>query len=454
MRNKLFLKKAIAAVVCATLILGDGAGGKLQVKAADVQEFTFNKFDTTIANSSKDAKIRLSGSACVTNDGEIQLVPANSSKTGGAFINTKITQDTGFSLNYHMHLGEASDAPADGFTVVIANGTSQVGEEGGGIGYSGIKQSVGIEFDTYDNASSISTPHLAVNYNGQVSDETDVKPEEQISLPKQFKGQNIHVYGWLDYNAKTKLLEVRMNTTNTKPTNAYISKKMDLSTYAGTEYYVGFTSATGGCYQDVRLVSLNASNVSAEVATEKPILLAEIIDQTGKKQKISWNKIEDADGYMIYAAKCGSAAKKVKTVPASQLSYMKTGLKKGSTYKYYVQAYKLVGGEKVVIAKSVVIHGVCAKENSKARNATKVKVEKTKVTLKTGKTEKIKATIKTQKGKKLLYEGHCQKYRYVTSNKKVAVVKNGTITAKKAGSCSIYVIATNGKYTKIKVIVQ
>ena len=46
-------------------------------------------------------------------------------------------------------------------------------------------------------------------------------------------------------------------------------------------------------------------------------------------------------------------------------------------------------------------------------------------------------------------------FRYATSDSKVAVVsKNGKITAKGKGSCSIYVYATNGCAQKIKVVVK
>ena len=65
-----------------------------------------------------------------------------------------------------------------------------------------------------------------------------------------------------------------------------------------------------------------------------------------------------------------------------------------------------------------------------------------------------KASI-VKKNKKRPIINHISEFRYATSDSKVAVVsKNGKITAKGKGSCSIYVYATNGCAQKIKVVVK
>ena len=48
-----------------------------------------------------------------------------------------------------------------------------------------------------------------------------------------------------------------------------------------------------------------------------------------------------------------------------------------------------------------------------------------------------------------------RKIYYESTNEKVATVsKKGKITAKKKGSCYVYVYAQNGRFEKIKVIVK
>ena len=57
--------------------------------------------------------------------------------------------------------------------------------------------------------------------------------------------------------------------------------------------------------------------------------------------------------------------------------------------------------------------------------------------------------------KKQLSDSHAKQFRYASSNTKVATVNaNGKITAKKKGTCYIYVYAKNGYAKKIKVTVK
>ncbi len=75
-----------------------------------------------------------------------------------------------------------------------------------------------------------------------------------------------------------------------------------------------------------------------------------------------------------------------------------------------------------------------------------------KVTLaKKGKKFKLKAKATKASGYKVKVH---RKLKYESSNKKIAAVsKTGVITAKKKGTCYIYVYAQNGMYKKIKVTV-
>ena len=76
---------------------------------------------------------------------------------------------------------------------------------------------------------------------------------------------------------------------------------------------------------------------------------------------------------------------------------------------------------------------------------TSVKLNKTSVTLKKGKSLTLKATVKPTK------YVTSKKVTWKTSNNKIATVKNGKVTAKKAGTVTITVKTTNGKTAKCKV---
>ena len=65
---------------------------------------------------------------------------------------------------------------------------------------------------------------------------------------------------------------------------------------------------------------------------------------------------------------------------------------------------------------------------------------------------KSRTRLENTKKKELL---HVAAYRYYTSDQSVASVsKNGKITATKAGTCVIYVVANNGVYATIEVTVN
>ena len=78
-------------------------------------------------------------------------------------------------------------------------------------------------------------------------------------------------------------------------------------------------------------------------------------------------------------------------------------------------------------------------------------VDKPKVTLGVGKTAVIKATIDTAAQK---IRSHYD-LRFESSDSSVATVSGGgKITAKKKGTCTIYVYTQNGLYTTVKVTVK
>ena len=160
--------------------------------------------------------------------------------------------------------------------------------------------------------------------------------------------------------------------------------------------------------------------------------------------------MKGADGYMIYGNLCNKKMKLIKTVKkASQTSFSKSKLKKGSRYKYIVRAYKNVGKKKITIAASKTVH-INTRTKSYG-NVKSVKVNKTKVSIKKGKTFKIKAKIVKELARLKVHRSIC----YESSNKKVATVsKKGVIKGKKKGTCKIYVYAQNGKSKTIKVTVK
>lgn len=181
---------------------------------------------------------------------------------------------------------------------------------------------------------------------------------------------------------------------------------------------------------------------------------------TGKTIKVTWGKVAKADGYDVYMAYCKKgkytvvkSVKAAKTLSVTINKLNKKAVNQKDNVKCYVVAYKKVDGKKVTIGKSITGHAV-GKKNTTVTDVKKIQIKKSAYSLKKGKTAKIKATI-VKKNNKLPLFGHTAKFRYDTSNKKVATVsKDGKITAKGKGTCYVYIYAVNGCAKKVKVTVK
>lgn len=181
---------------------------------------------------------------------------------------------------------------------------------------------------------------------------------------------------------------------------------------------------------------------------------------TGKTIKVTWGKVAKADGYDVYMAYCKKgkytvvkSVKAAKTLSVTINKLNKKAVNQKDNVKCYVVAYKKVDGKKVTIGKSITGHAV-GKKNTIVTDVKKIQTKKSAYSLKKGKTAKIKATI-VKKNNKLPLFGHTAKFRYDTSNKKVATVSQyGKITAKGKGTCYVYIYAVNGCAKKVKVTVK
>ena len=179
---------------------------------------------------------------------------------------------------------------------------------------------------------------------------------------------------------------------------------------------------------------------------------------TGKAQKnsivVSWRKYPGAAGYDVFWHYCDGSInyKKAGTVKNGKLSMTHKNLRSNREYNYFVAAYKMVKGRKIYIAKSNEMH--VAMKQARTTNAVSIKVNRTTVILKPGKTFRLKCQLTGENRKKKLLS-HSSPYRYYTANSKIATVsQNGVIRAKAKGSCSIYILASNGVYKRVTVKVK
>lgn len=186
------------------------------------------------------------------------------------------------------------------------------------------------------------------------------------------------------------------------------------------------------------------------------------ISQTGSKINIKWGKVKEADGYEVYVTYCGMKfGKSVKvlknnaktSINITKINGKKINLKKN--FKVYVAAYKMVGGKKKKLAKTITGH-IVGRKNTAYTNVKMIKLAKSKYSIKAGKTAQINAkTVLVDKKKKQLSNAHATQFRYASSNKNIATVnKNGKIKGISKGTCTIYVYSRNGYAKKASVTVK
>ncbi len=188
-------------------------------------------------------------------------------------------------------------------------------------------------------------------------------------------------------------------------------------------------------------------SILEEGALKSEPLIAKV-SASRKSQIIRWNSVKSADGYYIYGAKSNGKYKFLRTVSKKVLRWKRTGLKKGTQYRYYVMAYKIIDGKRVSLTKSLPAYSMT--KGGKYGNPVKLQTKRSLVSVKSGKKMKLKVKAAGKKMNKA-----SKKVRYISANPSFAKVsKKGTVTGGRRGTCYIYCVAWNGLSKKIKVRVK
>lgn len=112
----------------------------------------------------------LNGSATNNGNNCFTLTPALISQAGSVWYTNSIDLSQSFEFSAQINLG-CNNGGADGMVFAFQAVSTNVGGFGGGMGYNGITPSIGIEFDTYQNANwgDPASDHMAIISNGNVS---------------------------------------------------------------------------------------------------------------------------------------------------------------------------------------------------------------------------------------------------------------------------------------------
>ena len=172
--------------------------------------------------------------------------------------------------------------------------------------------------------------------------------------------------------------------------------------------------------------------------------------------KITWEKVDGADGYIVYGALRKDAYERLAYLENTKTVYKHKGLKSNKYYKYIVVAYADSGHarrvERVLSVSSVVI---AATKGGKYRNTDTVTIKESSPQILKLK-KKLKLTVteisKPANGKK--YKTYRKLTLESSDPSRVKILKNGKIKAISKGKCYIYAYSQNGRFAKIKIKVK
>lgn len=135
-----------------------------------------------------------------------------------------------WSAYYVFSMGGGVLDRADGITFILQSRSLGEGGGGGGVGYSGILNSIGVGYDSYDNGIyDPNNNHIELNVNGNVTSplNTFIPSFDMCGST----GTEKYIYNWVDYIGSSRTMNIYINTENVKPTTPAITRVIDLRTY-------------------------------------------------------------------------------------------------------------------------------------------------------------------------------------------------------------------------------
>ncbi|MBK9494539.1 MAG: Ig-like domain repeat protein [Xanthomonadales bacterium] len=198
--------------------------------------------------------LQFNGNAYI-NGTELRLNDALGGQAGSAFNQERVQfgADYSFSTYFTFQMLDPDAAGADGLTFTIQTSSNSALSAGGGLGYSGIGNSLAVEFDTYVNGGNDADPnHVAIDINGNVNHDTYTPAAGYYYASSDEFADGAIYHVWIDYNGSTQTMEVRLNrNSSSRPGSAILSKSgINLVSILGvSQAYTGFTAATGGSWE-------------------------------------------------------------------------------------------------------------------------------------------------------------------------------------------------------------
>jgi hypothetical protein len=197
-----------------------------------IHDFSFTSSSQQISYSDLKTNSTYVNNAILIGD-SIRLTPASGSRTGNVFLNSpiKFKDSIGTLMDWSAYFvfTVGGGNGADGLSFILQSNTLNSGGIGGGIGYTGIPNSVAVGYDVwynYESSADSNANQLEINVNGSVNSLT------KLTVTPSFRGStgtNGPRYNWIDYINKT--FYIYYSSTNQKPSTPTLVYGLDISNY-------------------------------------------------------------------------------------------------------------------------------------------------------------------------------------------------------------------------------
>ena len=292
-------------IKAAVLTTGLFAGLCGSESAALGATFNFTNFPATASGLTLVSDATVVGNA-------LRLTSANYSRAGAAYLSNMVNVADGFTVTFSFQItdrhqlqddgtvlsGAAVASGGDGLTFIVQNyAQNALGLANSGIGYYGIPNSLVVEFDTWKNQKSTycepNNNHIAVQSLGKAAN----RPEHCASTDPAdpFANPNLGIYTPNVNMADGSIYQAKINYTpgslkvffvdmNNPVMDVAVNLRTLLSLANGTDSYIGFTSSTGGAWENHDLTSFAFNNVP-EASTELLLGVGLLLIACGRARK-------------------------------------------------------------------------------------------------------------------------------------------------------------------------
>ena len=207
----------------------------------------------TLFSTPAFAQYSLVDNAVQTGPNTFRLTKDSLWQNGSAWNTTKIDLTNDFDFYFDLYFGTKDGIGADGITFTIQQEGTGAGAAGQGLGAGGVKPSLSVEYDTFNNTPyDLNSDHIAIQRDGDQNHSTtnNLKPPVQANL----NSANIEDGLW----HSTRVIW----TASSKTLMVYFDCELR-QTYTGdivhdifkdnANVYYGFTAATGGSHNEQRV---------------------------------------------------------------------------------------------------------------------------------------------------------------------------------------------------------